>query len=404
MGLDPVARDEDADGAMMTMMQNEEGDAAVRCDPISRHEPYLGRAIASRFHASCDNFDPCTVSCDHCRVLMFNKAKNNDLPIAVGTPVHIFDTTTWREAHVTCTRIDHLRVLPADSPTDMWVPFTPQFVAPSEKQHARRILLSNSCFDQYVHALHRMNLRLHAVEGDGNCLFRAVSHQLYGDDQHHGIVRRFCMDYMELQRHFFEPFIVGDASAFDRYVRHKRLDAVWGDDPELQALCELYDRPAQVFAYDAAAGAKQLRVFHDTVTRPPIWDVPGAFEARKVAMIQQKQWSSEEATVLESALSLDAALCASVECYEAEVARSVDVAEVLTVQAESELHHLQNEMLRSAAQQSEDDLLQAALDASMDPAALALSADGLHQGMYMEGALDEEDEAMQQAIQMSMMQ
>ncbi|KAF0746318.1 hypothetical protein AaE_008171, partial [Aphanomyces astaci] len=288
MGLDPVARDEDADGAMMTMMQNEEGsdvwrkqlrvhdsvdarnpfgtwcsaqvievysstsptatttsllcrhvksivgDAAVRCDPISRHEPYLGRAIASRFHASCDNFDPCTVSCDHCRVLMFNKAKNNDLPIAVGTPVHIFDTTTWREAHVTCTRIDHLRVLPADSPTDMWVPFTPQFVAPSEKQHARRILLSNSCFDQYVHALHRMNLRLHAVEGDGNCLFRAVSHQLYGDDQHHGIVRRFCMDYMELQRHFFEPFIVGDASAFDRYVRHKRLDAVWGDDPELQ--------------------------------------------------------------------------------------------------------------------------------------------------------------------------
>ncbi|RHY44634.1 hypothetical protein DYB30_006379 [Aphanomyces astaci] len=404
MGLDPVARDEDADGAMMTMMQNEEGDAAVRCDPISRHEPYLGRAIASRFHASCDNFDPCTVSCDHCRVLMFNKAKNNDLPIAVGTPVHIFDTTTWREAHVTCTRIDHLRVLPADSPTDMWVPFTPQFVAPSEKQHARRILLSNSCFDQYVHALHRMNLRLHAVEGDGNCLFRAVSHQLYGDDQHHGIVRRFCMDYMELQRHFFEPFIVGDASAFDRYVRHKRLDAVWGDDPELQALCELYDRPAQVFAYDAAAGAKQLRVFHDTVTRPPIWDVPGVFEARKVAMIQQKQWSSEEATVLESALSLDAALCASVECYEAEVARSVDVAEVLTVQAESELHHLQNEMLRSAAQQSEDDLLQAALDASMDPAALALSADGLHQGMYMEGAFDEEDEAMQQAIQMSMMQ
>ncbi|RHY90144.1 hypothetical protein DYB35_012630 [Aphanomyces astaci] len=193
MGLDPVARDEDADGAMMTMMQNEEGDAAVRCDPISH------------------------------------------------------------------------------SPTDMWVPFTPQFVAPSEKQHARRILLSNSCFDQYVHALHRMNLRLHAVEGDGNCLFRAVSHQLYGDDQHHGIVRRFCMDYMELQRHFFEPFIVGDASAFDRYVRHKRLDAVWGDDPELQALCELYDRPAQVFAYDAAAGAKQLRVFHDTVTRPPIW-------------------------------------------------------------------------------------------------------------------------------------
>ncbi|ETV64944.1 hypothetical protein, variant 2 [Aphanomyces astaci] len=338
MGLDPVARDEDADGAMMTMMQNEEGSDVWRKrlrvhDSVDARNPFgtwcsaqvieaTPQSVVIRYHVMNPTWDE-RLPRDSTRLATTSThAKNNDLPIAVGTPVHIFDTTTWREAHVTCTRIDHLRVLPADSPTDMWVPFTPQFVAPSEKQHARRILLSNSCFDQYVHALHRMNLRLHAVEGDGNCLFRAVSHQLYGDDQHHGIVRRFCMDYMELQRHFFEPFIVGDASAFDRYVRHKRLDAVWGDDPELQALCELYDRPAQVFAYDAAAGAKQLRVFHDTVTRPPIClsfyggghydsvvgpshasnfvrDVPGAFEARKVAMIQQKQWSSEEATVLE---------------------------------------------------------------------------------------------------------
>ncbi|RHY26908.1 hypothetical protein DYB32_007172 [Aphanomyces invadans] len=155
--------------------------------------------------------------------------------------------------------MSHEAISCPDSPTEVWLPFTPHSITPSEKQRTRRILHSNSCFEHYVHALRQINMRLFAVDGDGNCLFRAVSHQLYGDDRHHGIVRRFCMDYMELQQSFFEPFIVGDMTAFQRYVRYKRQDAVWGDDPELQAICELYDRPAQVFAYDASAGAKRLR-------------------------------------------------------------------------------------------------------------------------------------------------
>lgn len=37
------------------------------------------------------------------------------------------------------------------------------------------------------------------VEGDGNCLFRSVSHQVYGDDRYHGLVRARCMDYMEVR-------------------------------------------------------------------------------------------------------------------------------------------------------------------------------------------------------------
>jgi hypothetical protein len=32
-----------------------------------------------------------------------------------------------------------------------------------------------------------------------------------------------------------------------------------------QALCEIYDRPAEIWAYDAVAGAKKLRTFHDAV-------------------------------------------------------------------------------------------------------------------------------------------
>ncbi|KAH8090063.1 thiol-dependent ubiquitin-specific protease [Aureococcus anophagefferens] len=94
---------------------------------------------------------------------------------------------------------------------------------------------------------------------------------VYGDDVHHDVVRRKCMDYMDAEQAFFEPYVEGDASAFRpvfrRYVAAKRRDGAWGDEPEVQALCELYDRPAEIWSYDAAAnakagGAKVLRTFH----------------------------------------------------------------------------------------------------------------------------------------------
>lgn len=52
------------------------------------------------------------------------------------------------------------------------------------------------------------------------------------------------------EAHFFEPYVEGDMAAFLSYLSVKRRDAVWGDDPEVQALCEIYDRPAEIWAYD----------------------------------------------------------------------------------------------------------------------------------------------------------
>lgn len=40
-------------------------------------------------------------------------------------------------------------------------------------------------------------------------------------------------------------------AVFLRYLDVKRQNAVWGDDPEVQALCEIYDRPAEIWAYDS---------------------------------------------------------------------------------------------------------------------------------------------------------
>ncbi|CAI5728859.1 unnamed protein product [Hyaloperonospora brassicae] len=139
----------------------------------------------------------------------------------------------------------------------------------------RVIQAQNPRFAHYRDSLERtLGLRIYDIEGDGNCLFRSVSHQVYGDDRHHALVRAACMDYMESEKEYFEPYVVGDMAAFMRYLRHKRCDGVWGDDPELQALCELYDRPAEVFAYDPMCGFRKLRCLHESSSlcrsRPPI--------------------------------------------------------------------------------------------------------------------------------------
>ena len=88
-------------------------------------------------------------------------------------------------------------------------------------------------------------LVLQRVQGDGNCLFRAVALQVYGDENWHDRVREECMDFMVKDKTHFEVFIDGD---FEEYVRLKRQNATHGDNPEIQALAELYNRPIMVYA------------------------------------------------------------------------------------------------------------------------------------------------------------
>jgi OTU domain-containing protein 5 len=39
-------------------------------------------------------------------------------------------------------------------------------------------------------------LEIRRMLGDGNCLFRAVSDQVYGDAEMHSDTRQMCIDYM----------------------------------------------------------------------------------------------------------------------------------------------------------------------------------------------------------------
>jgi hypothetical protein len=140
--------------------------------------------------------------------------------------------------------------------------------------HERKAQIStgDSRAAQYIRALTARSLALYPMGGDGNCLFRSVAHQVYGDQELHAVTRRAAVEYMAVEHAFFRPFIAGEHDDFEAYIGRMAVSGEWGDDPEIQALSELYDRSVEIWAWDEAAGARKLRVFSSARAdaRPPI--------------------------------------------------------------------------------------------------------------------------------------
>lgn len=92
--------------------------------------------------------------------------------------------------------------------------------------------------------------------GDGNCLFRAVANQVFGDPEMHDEVRKRCMDHMERDRDHYSQFVAED---FNEYIRRKRRDKEYGNHVEIQAISEIYNRPIEVYAY---GHRDPINIFH----------------------------------------------------------------------------------------------------------------------------------------------
>jgi len=107
-------------------------------------------------------------------------------------------------------------------------------------------------------ALKKKGLEMVEQDGDGNCLFRAVSLQVYGDPDVHMDVRKRCLDFMAKDEAHFSEFVVDEP--FMQYILRKRQNGVHGNNPEIQAISELFNRPVEVFIPNN--GATPINIFH----------------------------------------------------------------------------------------------------------------------------------------------
>eukprot|EP01105_Mastigella_eilhardi_P015399 TRINITY_DN3516_c0_g2_i1.p1 TRINITY_DN3516_c0_g2~~TRINITY_DN3516_c0_g2_i1.p1 ORF type:complete len:360 (-),score=106.80 TRINITY_DN3516_c0_g2_i1:91-1140(-) len=101
--------------------------------------------------------------------------------------------------------------------------------------------------DAYEALLHkRKGFIVKRMLPDGNCLFRAVADQVYGDAELHQYVREQCMNYLEKERDHFSQYVTED---FGTYLSRKRKARANGNHVELQAAAEIYNRPVEVYCY-----------------------------------------------------------------------------------------------------------------------------------------------------------
>ncbi|KAL3781276.1 hypothetical protein ACHAWO_012109 [Cyclotella atomus] len=99
-------------------------------------------------------------------------------------------------------------------------------------------------YAQLLRTSHAPSLEITPMAGDGNCLFRAISLQVYGSSDMHSTVRTQCLDFMEVEESHFKDFV---AEPYDEYIARKRMDGVHGNHAELQAASELYNRRIEVY-------------------------------------------------------------------------------------------------------------------------------------------------------------
>ena len=149
--------------------------------------------------------------------------------------------------------------------------------------------------EAYDASLRARGLAIVGIKGAGNCLFGAVAHQVYGDEELHALVRAACCDYLAARdarerRAAAEGADAGaDAGAkplgaehevrleggVEAYLAHMRNDgsadsdelnpdgtrkkrpACWGDLVCLRALADMYGRGAVVWVASADGGAMQ---------------------------------------------------------------------------------------------------------------------------------------------------
>ncbi|KAJ6620423.1 hypothetical protein B0H10DRAFT_1077302 [Mycena sp. CBHHK59/15] len=96
--------------------------------------------------------------------------------------------------------------------------------------------------------------------GDGNCLFRALSDQLYGSPSRHAQLRADVCDWIARHEARYEPF-VEDERGLEVHLRCMRENATYGGHMELSAFAHLTRRnvkviqPGLVYVIEWAAGS-----------------------------------------------------------------------------------------------------------------------------------------------------
>lgn len=98
--------------------------------------------------------------------------------------------------------------------------------------------------------LQKWNLHSVEVRGDGNCQFRALAANFWGDEEHHSAVRQASIRYLTRHATRFQVYFE-TTSEFYKYLRDMAQPGTWGDELTLIAAVQAYGCPVHVVTSEA---------------------------------------------------------------------------------------------------------------------------------------------------------
>ncbi|KAI0706013.1 hypothetical protein C8T65DRAFT_234108 [Cerioporus squamosus] len=136
----------------------------------------------------------------------------------------------------------------------------PQMRSRTTRSKGKPIVTNPEENSQMLNAqLRELGLYAAHTVGDGNCLFRALSDQLYGTPTHHLKLRADICNWIEQHKERYAPF-VEDERGLDHHLSCMRQQATYGGHLELSAFAHMTKRnvkviqPGLVYVIEWAAG------------------------------------------------------------------------------------------------------------------------------------------------------
>ena len=95
--------------------------------------------------------------------------------------------------------------------------------------------------------LQKCNRKIVPILGDGNCLFRALSHQLFNTEEHHGFIRLLMQRFENLNSEIFSPFLMSiNKPTIKDHIRHIGIPSTWGTHIEVLAVATYFKMPVYI--------------------------------------------------------------------------------------------------------------------------------------------------------------
>ena len=168
-------------------------------------------------------------------------------PTAPSAPPMVGTTSAPTSAPTTHVSVPRGQPPPPPGPPPIGVPSQSAHLtvaaAASRELAPKRVLsvptptFASKDHDRLDNRLAAYGLKEKKVRGDGNCQFRALADQLFGDQERHAECRAVVMNQLRAESEHYAVFVPEDWGA---YVSEMSRDSAWGDHITLQAAADAY--------------------------------------------------------------------------------------------------------------------------------------------------------------------